>query len=206
MAGIGDDILETLEELGSPITIIKVDGTEFTEFAMFESFYKDSVDSNRQFGYTGTHPYNSDMAAGDLILYMDKYLLVLNSKPTIFEQEVVEIKTYLVECNCDGRFTRFTELRDPDTLKLTKTWVNLFPEASIHALQFEKEPFVENFEGVSQLSFSSQKLYTQAMDVKVGDRWCPNDDDLTEHYKVMQVFSRKFSGCNYYILEYDTRE
>lgn len=207
MAGIGDDIRDVLQELGTPFTIYRIDGTIITGECMDYDFYADqSTEFIRQFCYSGDFQYDSQVKNGDIITFGDKYFLIMNVRQTLFEREGVDYTNYFIECNTLGKFSRQTPIRGAD-YKSTVSWTTLHD--NIHGVQTESEGMgINSFPRQSMdISLNQFNLYTQNYkDIRVGDRWYPSMNDLTIHYKIVQMNAFRFPEMLVCRLEMESRE
>ena len=206
MAGIGEDIKDVLAELGTPITIYKLDGSIITgEYIDAENYYKHSTDFIRQNVWTCDLSYDSQIADGDIIDMDGRWVVVMNVKDTKFEQEKVINNAFLVETNCLGKFTRQVTTRDTDTLEQTTVWEDV--QIDVRGVQVEhiRNPSYEMTEEMKEAAVR-ELLYVQKFDdIRVGDRWYPDQTDTTEFYKIVNKSSRVYAGLYRLNLEQDTR-
>jgi hypothetical protein len=206
MGDIGEDIKEVLSEVGTPITIYKLSGATVTgEYIDAENYYKHSTDFIRQNVWTCDTQYDSQIEDGDILDMAGTYVLVMNYKPTKFEQDVVIGNAFLVETNCVGKFARKSVSRDAITMEETVTWTDT--NTGVRAVQTEhiRNPSFELSGDVEQ-SAIRELLYIQKLDdIRIGDRWYPDEEVLTEYYRVINISSRIYAGLYRLNLEADTR-
>lgn len=120
MAGIGEDIKDVLQELGTPFTIIHVNGDSVSgESLDYEMYFEQSTEFIRQNCYSGDFQFDTQIVQGDLILFDNKKFLMMNVKKTLFENEVVDFSNFFVETNVLGRFSKSFETRDSSLKKVT---------------------------------------------------------------------------------------
>lgn len=206
---IGPDIKEVFIELGMPITIYKVDGTTVTgEYVDYDdTFHKATTELQRQFALTVSLPYDSQAAAGDVfqLVGRDERYIVISLKPQYFENEYVTHEAYLLQCNVLGRLSRLSEGRvNYDAIE---TWVTMYD--NIYGVQFERgsNTNAEEIVDLMEVPIGTKILYIQNYsDVRVGDRWYPDNTDLTERYRIDTIHTRRFAGCKHCFLAEDTRE
>lgn len=204
--GIGDDIKDVLQELGTPISILKLDGSIISgEYIDYEHYYEKVTEFRRQFCYSGDFQFDSAVKQGDVISFDDKSFLMMNVKRDLFEGEAVITSNYFIECNVtDGVFKRNMETRDPVTRRLSSGWTNL--HENCNAVMVEKEVRIHP-EQVMNFSLHHFTLYTMAYpDIVVGDRWFPDAANTSEYYKVMSISKFKFAGLLTIDLQEDARD
>jgi hypothetical protein len=205
MAGIGDDIKTVLAELGSPITIYKPNGTIVTgEFIDYDTYYDQSTEFIRQNCYAGDFSYDTQTDFGDIILVSGVYLLVLNRKPTYFEQEPVIDNCFMVETNCYGHFARQVSTRV--NMEKHVTWPTTV--SNIRGLQIEnfRDPLTELAPSMKVASAGDDLYIPKIANIKVGDRWYPDSTVTTDYFKVANIITRSFKNCFKIKLDADTRE
>lgn len=202
--GIGEDIKTVLQELTTPITIHKPDGTVITGESMdYDMYYQHSTEFIRQNAYSGDFQFDSQVDFGDIVEFGSIFALVLNKKEVQFEQESVIVNCFLVQTNCFGYFARETKTRV--NMENVVTWPSTVE--NVYGLQVDaaKMPIIEvnpNFHPANTESI----LYIPKYDnVKVGDRWYP-DINSDEHFRVLNVNTRTYENCYKVILREDTRE
>lgn len=205
MVGIGEDIKDVLQELGTPIVIHKIDGSTITGEAIdYEHFYEASTEFRRQFAYTVDFQYDTEVAQGDLISFDSKYFLVITLRNNLFEQEYVDKSSYVIQCNTLGRLSKKTKVRDGNTYQTTVSWTTLHD--NVYAVQAEREPVLEGQEAMGFVN-NEFTLYTFAYtDIVEECRWYPDVTDLTEFYNVMTVSKYRFDGILVCRLDEDSRE
>lgn len=197
MAGIGDDIRDVLQELGTPFVIHKLDGTTISgEYLDYEFYADQSTEFIRQFCYSGDFQFDSKVQNGDLIFFDGKYFLILNIRKTIFEEEAVDYSNFFIECNTMGKLCSLSTTRGTD-YKNTPTWGVIHNHVA--AVQADRAT-EELTEKVMNIAMNKYVLYCQGYsDVKVGDRWYPDLTNDNEYYKIVSLNRRRFKGvivCN----------
>lgn len=205
MAGIGEDIKDVLQELTTPFNITKIDGTVITgEYLDYDMYFEQSTEFIRQYAYSGTFQYDTQVEGGDLISFDNKNFLMMNVKKTLFEDEVVEYSNFFIECNSYGRFSRFGEIRDPTTLELSVVWTPI--QDQVYANMMVKTGG-EKVLGETTVLYDKFTLFTQGFSsIKSGDRWYPDYTNLTEYYQVRTVDKYRFTGLLTISLIEDSRE
>ena len=205
MAGIGSDIKDVLQELATPFTIFKLDGSVINgEYLDYEMYYEQSTEFIRQFAYSGDFQYDSTVQGGDLISFDNKYFLMMNVKKTMFENEAVDYSNFFIECNSIGRISYPVETRDINTKKKTIVWTTLFD--TIHATMTPNASKDEEI-GSTRNLLDRFTLFIQGYSgVLPGYRYYPNINDLTEYYHISSIDKYRFSGLLSIKLIEDSRE
>ena len=154
MAGIGEDIKDVLQELGTPFKIIHVNGDSVEgESLDYEMYFEQSTEFIRQHCYSGDFQYDTEIVQGDLIEFDSKKFLMMNVKRTLFENEVVDYSNFFVETNVLGRFSSSVEVRDPITLKKNIVWPNIYEIQHItDATPVENDIYELTWDGVTLVS------------------------------------------------------
>jgi hypothetical protein len=202
---IGPDIKEVLQELGSPLTIYKVDGTTITgEYLDYESYYDSSTEFRRQFCYSGDFQYDSAVAEGDIISFDSKFFLMLTIRKEMFENSTVDYQNFFVECNSIGRLSKQVKTRDPASYSEDIVWTA--SHDSIHALHFENSPSFEEETGMDFVNNQLTVYIQNYTDVIIGDRWYPDVTDLTVYYRIAAVLQNTYRNIHVCKLEDDSRE
>lgn len=224
MAGIGDDIKEVLQELGTPFTIYRASKTDELVESVNESVvincstsgitisgqYLDLDESKERridvlgrLSFIGNTHYDSLVDFGDIISFMGKKHLVFDVKRNMFENTPVDTFLLFLECNVAGRFARAKEVRDVQTYQTTVQWQDRF--CGVDAVQIEKDAVIAPVEFNDQinLSLNNSTLFCQNFDVRVGDRWYPTNN--TDCYLVVSVNKYQYSNIIVCGLEEDSR-
>jgi len=205
MAGIGDDIREVLEELGTAATVYRLGGSVFSEKLDIETYPDSSTEFIRQFFATATTTFDSNIIAGDTVLVNGIYYLATNIQSSSFEDAVVDNTVALYRCNCNGTLRRLTIVRDENYVEVP-TWTPLYTQVKTLQCEdrFGNEMILEN----DVMAFVAQKLslYIPAgYPVKIDDRWQPNYLDHTEYYRITTIDKRRLSNVLICGLKEDSR-
>ena len=112
MAGIGDDIKEVFQELGTVVEVIKPNGDVFQETMDFElNNLSSSFMTN--FVIDASFSYDTNLNAGDVVKAVDSglyYLAAALNRP-YFEDMPVVTETKLYKCNYWGMLKERTQTR-----------------------------------------------------------------------------------------------
>lgn len=182
MTGIGPDIAEVINELGTQVNVIKHDGTATVqEYIDYEVSIQANSPFLTQFMLDCTLPYNTTAVPGDILQIIDDstYYILVVSNPTRFDGGVVVREGVLYKCNMIGAFSRVTEERDSDYV-LVSDWADYQTSEPV-LLTGSLETY--NIEGkdYAQFSVSEDNLHVSGdVGVQVGDRFTNSDGDKYE--------------------------
>jgi len=208
MAGIGDDIKEVLNELGTTSYISRISGSTFEEKVDVESFPTHSSEFIRQFFYIITLPFDTSAINGDSIEFKGFHFVLTNIVESYFEDLVVDNAAALYKCNVYGVLKRSTTITDSNYVK-KKTFAAVVANPdSIYALQYENKFGMEPlFAEDSQMLLKEKHILVlpAGLDIQVGDRWYPDYTDDTVFYKISAFETRRLSDCPICTLVEDTR-
>ncbi len=203
--GIGPDIKDVLHELGTPFTLIKLDGSKITgEYLDYEMYYEQSTEFIRQFAYSGDFQYDSQVEAGDLIQFDNKTFLMMNVKKTLFENEPVDYSNFFILCNSVGRISKAVKTRNAITKKNEIVWTTVFD--NVYSCMVPLSPNTDTLGSVEIIN-DKFTLFTQGfVGVKSGYRYYPDINDLTEYYHILNIDKYRFAGMLTMKLIEDSRE
>jgi hypothetical protein len=202
---IGDDIKTVLQELGTPITIHKPDGTVIPgEFIDYDMYFEQSTEFIRQNCYSGDFAFDTQADFGDVLDVDGIFMMVMNAKATKFEQESVITNCFLIEMNCLGKFQRQTETRV--NMERQVTWVDTVINARGLQIDGSKTSFAELTEEVDVLAERDTLYLPQYANIRIGDRWLPDQTNPNEYYRVATMVSRAYKNCYKIALTQDNRE
>lgn len=205
MAGIGNDIKEVLEELGTSSTIYKYDGSVFLEKVDFTDYPTNSSEFIRQFFATLTLIYDTVLQPGDIILISGTYYLVTKIATSSFEDSLVDNTAAVYRCNVNGSLKRLSQVRNANYINVD-TWTTV--KEPLRALQYENKSGNELVmeQDITGLSKESHAVFLPIhVPVKVGDRWYPNYQVTTEYYRVATIDNRRLDNISIVGLQEDTR-
>lgn len=205
MAGIGDDIKEVLEELGTLATIYRFGGSTYQEKVDIEVYPSSSTEFIRQFFATATTSFDSNLLPGDVVQINGIYYLATNAVSSNFEDNIVDNTVALYKCNCIGAVKRLTQTRDANYIEQL-TWPVIHNQ--VKALQYE-DRFGNTMEMMNMMAFVKEQLslyISAAYNVQIDDRWYPNYLDTTEYYRIATIDKRRLSNVHICSLKEDSRE
>ena len=208
MPGIGDDIKEVLNELGTTATVTRFNGTVIQEKIDYENFPTHSSEFIRQFFYTATLQYDTALQIGDPILFQSVNGIITNIAYSDFENELVDRTASIFRCNVRGVLKRYTEANNANYVKILNWQVASGNPTSLYALQYEnKFGFQEVFHEEIQAFLQEQHVLVLpgGLSVREGDRWYPVWNSTSEYYRISAIETRRL-GVPICTLKEDTRD
>jgi len=203
---IGADIKEVFEEIRMPITIthpgtaVVVTG-EYFDYD--DNFSDSSTEFLRQFGVSGSFTYDTVAVPGDIINFLDVNYLILSSKPTVFEGEIVTVDSFLLTCNVNGKFTRIG--KGTRNTKGEVVEAETLVHTGVLGCQYEGVGETLDVSDQQRVKQYSESLFCYGFsDIKIGDRWYFDLTDLKKYRKVVSIQERKYSGCLRVYLDTDS--
>jgi hypothetical protein len=123
MSGIGYDIAQVTQEVGTKITILRPTGNLF-EYMTYELNESSSRPFTREHQLKASLVYNTQVISGDIIFFEGNYYIVANKTPDIFEGEVVEFAAMVLKCNfpLTSHILSYSQVQDPVTYEITQGW------------------------------------------------------------------------------------
>jgi hypothetical protein len=207
--GIGTDIKEVFSELGASFSIITRDPVVTGEKVTYELNAQATKPFIREHHLDAAFAYDTAIEVTDVIHISetDKYYMVMNKTPELFEGEVVEWSSVLYLCNLPStvRIVRPIEIRNSSTYKMVQGWTDVV-DPPIYGLLTDRI-FGSEIEQEEPLAGQIQvwriDLYVpKSYGVKPLDRLIVSD---TEYYKIESVESYYYPGVNVALLVEDTR-
>lgn len=219
MAGIGDDIAEVLEELGSKIQVYKhASGDETTEYVDTEQRSTRGSPFDSHFTMICSFPYSSAAVPGDLISFYRgtsadfyAYFLLVSLIKETFENEFMVNEGILYRCNAIAEIKRRAEeeTRDPTTLELTREWQTQYSgEYVLFTGTIAMGEYSDQDYGAYVLDRNLMYISSD-IDVRVEDRCMMKDigsDASGEAFKVELVEKHRLPGMKICRVSEDTRE
>jgi len=209
MAGIGEDIKDVLVELGTSILIYKYPGpTTITEACDHEFYSTHSSEFLRQFFSGVSLVYDSQVVSGDVVDAMGMSFIVTSISPTYFENEIVDLTAVFYRCNCVGKIQRYLQKSSWDgDYKKVRAWQDIYTGAK--ALQYEnkfdQKQIIEA--DILALTIDGNILFLPSyITVKEGDRWFPDETDLTVFHRIASIDTKRLDNVSVCILKDDKRE
>lgn len=182
MTGIGPDIVEVLNELGTLVNIIKHDGSATVqEYIDYEIKVEANSPFLTQFMIDCTLRYDTSANPGDIIQFADdstNHILAVHQKSR-FEQNVVVVEGLLYRCNMTGTVYRRSETRGAD-YSLGVTWTATESNEPV-LLTGLIDYYDMKDKDYGIYSVSQDNLHVSGdCDIQVGDRFTSSDGDSYE--------------------------
>lgn len=204
---IDQDLLDVLQEVGTPVTIYKPDGTTITgEYVDFTTHTEHTTPLIRGFFVDFTLQYPTQIEIGDVLMYGDSTeVLILAKEAERFEGNVVDYLASGYKVTSSGRFQHYVEDAgyDVDYRKI-RNWQDLY--TGVKGCMMDRL-FRSNVVGIgndsAEVELDRLHLYvSDYYDVKMGMRWVT---DAGEIFKVDQIEPYRFPGVNLVFLSEETR-
>jgi len=210
MAGLGSDIAEVYTELGADASIVNRVPVVTGQRVLYDINAQATKPFIREHQLDASLPYDTLITTNDVIMMTatDRYYMVMNKTPELFENEVVEWSSVLYLCNIPltAHIVRPVEVRNAATYNMISGW-HVVVDAPIYGLLSERvfgsEVKQKSKEGgqfpVWAIDFITPKYY----EIKSLDRLIMSE---TEYYKIDVIESFNYPGMNMILLTEDTRE
>ena len=203
---ISEDIAGVLQEVGTPCTIYKPDGTTVTgEYIDPTSHTEHTTPAIRAFFVDFTIPHPTESDVGDILAYSDEEVILTAKQPEMFEGQPVDYLASGYRVNTSGSFQTYQTGDGFDSdYKRIKNWNDVY--TSVKACMMDRL-FRSDMAGVGNDSIEVEldrlHLYISSYyDIEPGMRWRAADG---RSYKVAQIEPYRFIGINLVFLEEDTR-
>jgi len=202
---IGDDIRDTLVEVGAAYTIIRDTGNvsgEYCDYSLTSQATKPiTIESFRK----AMVPYDTEIIVGDVLEFItDERYLVMNHLPELFENEIIQYESIFYKCNISsGELLRPSgEVWGSDYHKETQ-WEGIKDNCDAMQVAALYGNSLEDDEELALLQLRKDELYiAHSIGVQSMDRFQPVSG---EYYQVSTVETRRFPGVDVAILEEDHR-
>ena len=133
--GLGVDIGEVYDELGAIVSIVNRVPVVTGQRVLYDVNAQATKPFIREYHLDGSLPYETLITPQDVIhiIETDKYYMIMNKTPELFENSVVEWNVVLYLCNLPitAHILRPVEIRDPETYKIVNGW-QILNEAPIY--------------------------------------------------------------------------
>jgi len=210
MAGLGADIAEVYAELGVAVNIVSRDPVIVEEERLLYDINAQATKPFiREYHLDGSLAYDTQITTDDVIYIpvTDKYYMVMNKTPELFEGEIVEWNIVLYLCNlpATSHILRPVEVRNPTTYKITHGWqvIHDDPVYGLASDRFFGADVDQETPKVGQFQKWKIDLYLPKLyDIQPLDRVFMTE---TEYYKVEAIESHHYPGVNMVQLVEDTR-
>jgi hypothetical protein len=203
--GLGNDIKDAINEVGSAFILKRDSVTISGEFAILKPNRQVTKPFIREFFLESDLSYDTQAKVGDIFEVSGEGLnfLIMNSTPEFFESEIIRTAGVLYKVNVSGELLRPSgESWDVQYHKETQ-WEVI--KSNCYALQ--TEPLygggIDENEQLGEIGIARNELYVPSRwNLKILDRYQATSG---EYYKVTSVKSRRFSGVDVLEIEEDNR-
>lgn len=206
-AGLGPDIKEVYEEEGASILIVNRTPI-ITEKILYDINAQVTKPFIREHHLDCSFPYDSTLQTGDIVFMVEanRYYMVMNKTPDLFEDSVVEYSGVLYLCNLPitAHIVRPVEIRDSVNYDMISGWT-VIANAPVYGLMSDRifGSAIETGLIVGQDELWRIDLYIPKWyDIKPLDRLIVSP---TEYYKVENIQDYNYPGCAMALLVEDTR-
>lgn len=205
---IGTDIKEVYQELGANFTIINRTPVVTGEKILYDMNTQATKPFIREHFIDCTFPYDTSVEVGDIIVMpsTQRYYMVMNKTPELFEDAMVEWAGILYLCNLPttARIVRPLEIRDSQSYDMVSSWVSVV-DSPIYGILSDRvfgssvDPgIIEGQSLIWRIDCFLPKWYN----VQPLDRIIISP---TEYYKIETIQSYYYPGSNINLLCEDTR-
>lgn len=191
MAGIGADIKEVYEEIGTAVTVLRDVGNVSGEYIDFELNRQVTKPFIREFFVEAFLPYDSEIENGDVVEFDvtgDRYL-VMNRTPELVENEVIQYQSVFYKCNVSGELLRPSG-EWGDDYHMSQEWETL--KTNCYGLMVEAlfGHDLSTDEELGELGLEVNELYLPlSAGAEVNDRYIPVSG---EYHRIETVKKRRF--------------
>lgn len=201
---IGDDIKETLEDVGTAYTVLRDSGNvsgEYLDYLINRQITKPFI---REFFLEASLSYDTGAIAGDVVQFdtTEDVYLIMNKTPELFENSIVTNECTLYKANVSGELLRPSETRDTQYHKIPE-WQTV--KSNCYALQTEAlyGHDLDTDEELGLLRVENHELYIpHSIGIQLLDRFEPSSG---EFYRVETIKKRRYSNVDVCELGEDTR-
>lgn len=207
-SGLGPDIKEVYDELGAEITIVNRD-TVVTEKILYEMNSQATKPFIREHHLDCTFHYQTNLSTGDIIQVTEteRYYMVMNKTPELFENSVVEYTGIMYLCNIpvNAHIMRPIEIRDAESYDMISGW-SVVRDAPVYGVLSDRVfgSALDAGVTVGQAQLWRIDLYLPKWyNIQPLDRLVISEE---EYYKIEQIESYNYPGCVVAMLTEDTRK
>jgi hypothetical protein len=205
--GIGPDIAEVIQEIGTAFTIVRDSGNITGEYLDFDPNTQVTKPFIREFFLEIMLSYQTLAESGDVIEFDvpgDRYLL-MNKTPDMFENEIIKNDGVIYKCNVSGELFRPSgesdwndqTYRRPEHFELIKANCYALLTTPMHGGELEED------EPIGLIEPENQELFIpSSIGIQVLDRYQPKSG---EYYRINAVKKRRYPNVDVALLGEDTR-
>lgn len=193
MAGIGVDISEVINELGTQVSIIR-DPVNLTEFIMYELDNSSSRAFYREYVLYASFVHDSVIVHGDVLFFDNAYYMVAHKTSESFENSIVEYMAVLYRSNFPpgALILSPTQTQDPVSFAITQDWA--VKKATPFGLIYKSDFFTLLEEDISlgrDLGVRLECVVPSSYGVQERDRI---QISPTEFYRIQDIEKFRFPG------------
>jgi hypothetical protein len=205
--GIGDDIKEAFEDVGSHYTIKRKSGNNLSgEYSVYEITEQNLRPFAREFLYAASLPYDTDVIEGDVLVFDDgRHFLMANKSTEQFENTAIVYECLLIKCNVlSGEILRASESWNANTYQKVPSWSLVEGNVSGAMIDAFYGNVLTEKEEFANLTLAKSEVYIpDTLDIKINDRFEPSSG---EYYRADVIKYRIYPGINLIEVSNDTRE
>ena len=203
MSDVGDDIKDTLKDIGTVVSVIGGSGSEYLDFEPNAQVTKPFI---REFFLDAMVSYDTAMVTGDIIEFdvTGDLFIVMNKTPMLLENERIYNDTVLYKCNVSGEILRPSgETRDSQTMLKSAVFVSIKSDAYSLLTEPLFSGYLDTESELANIGIERQELYIpSSFGIQTLDRFEPTSG---EYYIVESIRTRRFPGVDVVVLGEDTR-
>jgi hypothetical protein len=203
VSDLGDDIKDTLEDIGTVVSVVGGSGSEYLDFEPNAQVTKPFI---REFFLDAMVSYDTAMKTGDVIEFdvTGDFFIVMNKTPMLLENERIYHDTVLYKCNVSGEILRPSgETRDSQTMLKSVVFVSIKSDAYSLLTEPLFSGYLDTESELANIGIERQELYIpSSFGIQVLDRFEPSSG---EYYLVESIRTRRFPGVDVVVLGEDTR-
>ena len=202
----GPDITETLQEIGTAFTIVRVAGNVTGEYLYFKTNRQVTKPFVREFFLEATFQHDSVAESGDIIEFTSdtRRFMIAVMTPRNFENENFDQQCTILKCNVSGELLRFSGEGWNADYRKEFTWQSI--KAPCYALLTEElfGQFLDQESPPGQmLNKGMLLLLPSSVGIQPLDRYVPISG---EKYKVEEVERYVYAGVDIAHVEIDERQ
>jgi len=203
VSDVGDDIKDTLKDIGTVVSVIGGSGSEYLDFEPNAQVTKPFI---REFFLDAMVSYDTAMVTGDIIEFdvTGDLFIVMNKTPMLLENERIYNDTVLYKCNVSGEILRPSgETRDSQTMLKSAVFVSIKSDAYSLLTEPLFSGYLDTESELANIGIERQELYIpSSFGIQTLDRFEPTSG---EYYIVESIRTRRFPGVDVVVLGEDTR-
>jgi len=202
----GPDIKETLQEIGTPFTIIRDSGNITGEYLYYVTNRQVTKPFVREFFLEAVMQHDTEVVSGDVLALSSdtRVFLVAVMTPRNFEGAAFDNQTTILKCNVSGELQRFSGESYNEDYELQYTWNTI--RSNCYGILTEElyGNFVDQKSPAGQLLNKGMLLYIpKHVGLQPLDRYVSSSG---EAWKVEEIERFVYSGVDVAHVEIDERQ